>query len=447
MKLPYRPALIIRIALIFIAGFVAFYIAFRTHFWLVSLWILLLIIIQIIELIRFHERSTKALKKFLISLKQDDFSNLYSFDEPDQRIRETYEILQEKIQTLHSSKEAHHHYLTMLFEHVNVALISLDQENRIHMMNNATKELFSIPGIKDLKPLEKIDRNLVKAIREVRSGESQVLKIIRHGEMLHLLIRSSEFYILDEYYKLVSFQDIKTEMEEKELESWQKLVRVLTHEITNSAIPITNLIGVIKDIVIARNGKQKKADEIEKKMYADLKECLETIEKRSRGLVNFVNATKSLTQVPKPSFKAVDVSNLFKRIHTLFKPKFKNNRIHFTTKVLVQELTIQADFELIEQVLINLIMNAIEALSDTNDPKIELLAYRKDEMQTQIEVKDNGDGIDEKVMDQIFIPYFTTKKNGSGIGLSLARQIMVIHKGKIHVSSSKGAGTSVILVF
>jgi two-component system nitrogen regulation sensor histidine kinase NtrY len=447
MKLTYRPALLIRIILIFLFGFAAIYIVLQTHFWLVSLWIALLIIVQVVELIRFHERSTKTLKEFLLSIKQDDFSSLYISDEPDKNIREAYEILQEKIRSLRSNKEAQHYYLSTLIDHINVALISLDHENKIHMMNNATKDLFSIPGIKDLKPLEKIDKNLVKAIREVHSGESQVLRLIRKGEMLNLLIRTSEFYIQDNYFKLISFQNIQTELEEKEIESWQKLVRVLTHEIMNSAIPITNLVTVIKELIQDEKGRPKNMKEMKQKDYTDLKECLETIDNRSKGLVNFVKATKNLTHVPKPSFKTVNVSDLFSRVHTLFKPKLKNNNILFDIKILKQGLKFQADFELVEQVIINLILNAIDAVMGRRDPQIEIVAYQRGDLHIQIEVKDNGHGMDEKVMDHIFVPYFTTKKNGSGIGLSLARQIMGLHKGRINVSSKAGTGTSVILEF
>ncbi len=447
MKRSYRPALIFRIILIFLLGFIALFIAMQTHFWLVSLWIALLVILLIIELIRFHERSAKALKNFLLSIKQDDLSNIYTSDEPDEQIREAYTTLQQKIISLRSSKEANHHFLSALVDHVNVSLISLDDHNRIHLINNAAKELFSIPRIRDLKPLEKIDKHFAKAIREVHSGESRVLKIIRNGEMLNLLMRASEFYIQKNYYKLVSFQNINSELEEKEIESWQKLVRVLTHEIMNSAIPITNLISVINELVLDEKGEPMSIKELNEQDSSDLKDCLMTIENRSKGLVNFVKATKSLTHIPTPVFKTVYVSDLFSRIHTLLKPKLKKNSIRFETRIQPQRLQIQVDLELIEQVLINLMLNAIDAVKDSNDPGISLLAYQNGDVHACIEIKDNGHGIEELVMDQIFVPYFTTKKHGSGIGLSLARQIMGLHKGKIKVSSALGVGTSVVLVF
>jgi len=447
MKRSYRPALIVRITLIFLLGFIALFVAMETHFWLVSLWIALLVILLIIELIRFHERSAKALKNFLLSIKQDDLSNIYTSNEPDEEIREAYTTLQQKIISLRSSKEANHLFLSALIDHINVALISLDDQNKIHLINNAAKELFSIPRIRDLKPLEKIDKHFAEAIREVHSGESQVLKIVRNGEMLNLLMRASEFHIQNNYYKLVSFQNIKSELEEKEIESWQKLVRVLTHEIMNSAIPITNLISVISELVLDEKGKPGSMKEMNEEDSSDLKDCLITIEKRSKGLVNFVKATKNLTHIPTPVFKTVYVSDLFSRVHTLLKPKLKKNSIRFETRILPHGLQIDIDFELIEQVLINLMLNAIDAVKGSADPDISLLAYKQGDFYPCIEVKDNGHGIEESVMDQIFIPYFTTKEHGSGIGLSLARQIMGLHKGKIKVSSIAGAGTSVVLVF
>ncbi|UCG28750.1 MAG: hypothetical protein JSV24_05165 [Bacteroidales bacterium] len=444
MKLKYRPGLIIRIILIFLFGFSAIFVAFETHFWLVSIWISLLVIILIIELIRYNERSRKELYNFLLSVRQEDFSNLYISPETDEEIRSAYETILERFRSIRSQKEMHHQFISTLLEHINVALISIDRDRKIHLINNAAKELFRIPGIMDLKPLGKIDKNLVKVILELHSGESRVLKVIRKGEILNLLIQASEFYLQNDYFKLISFQDIQTELEEKEIESWQKLVRVLTHEIMNSAIPITNLISVIKELVLDKQGNNGEPDE---KDYDDLKECLETIDTRSKGLVNFVKATKSLTRIHKPAFKTVPVKDLFSRTGPLFKQKLKDSNIRLDMSYSASDLKIKADLELIEQVLINLLLNSMDAVTGIPDPAIELLAYRNEEMHTIIEVRDNGQGMEEEVLEQIFIPYFTTKENGSGIGLSLARQIMRLHKGRISVFSKPAAGTSVILEF
>ena len=437
----YKINVLARIILILGLGFAAIIVITQSHFWSASIWIALVMIGLIIELFIFLNRSRNALKEFLLSINQEDFKNLYSADRYDEEINQAYMLILDKFRDLRIKKESHYHYLLRIVEHVDTALICLDHQEQVRLINKAAKDLLEIPDVQDLRPLIKIDKNLVKTIREIRSGKKELVKIIRNGRLLNIAIRATEFILENDKYKLVSFQDIKTELEETEVESWQKLVRILTHEIMNSTVPITNMVTIAREILADKQGYTKKGPELGEDEIRDIIDSLNTAETRGEGLMNFVKTTKSLTQISKPSFRDVSINELFSRIHNLFKPETDREEILFKVEFCQPDVYIKADLELLEQVIINLIRNAIEALDQTVNPVIELTAKCNEENKTIIGVRDNGPGIDKDVLDQIFIPFFSTKKHGSGIGLSLSRQIMKLHKGRIDVESIPGTGS------
>jgi nitrogen fixation/metabolism regulation signal transduction histidine kinase len=353
----------------------------------------------------------------------------------------------DKFRFLRIEKEIHYHYLQRVIEHVDTALICLDKDQNIQLINRSAKDLLQIPKIRDLKSLEKIDRNLVSLIRGIRTGQREMISLIRYGKILNLTVRATEFTLEKDTYKIVSLHDIKPELDEQEVDSWQKLVRILTHEITNSTIPITNMIAVAREFLVNGDGKPKKIPGLNKEEINDLVESLAIAESRSKGLVNFVQTTKSLTRIPKPSFREIKVKDLFIRIKDLFKKELELSNIELKFTLKTPDLVLKADLELIEQVLINLIRNSIEAFKETPEPQIELLAEYNNTGRPTIKVRDNGIGINKENLNQIFIPFYSTKKDGSGIGLSLSRQIMKLHKGRIEVESEKGKGTCVRLEF
>jgi signal transduction histidine kinase len=232
---------------------------------------------------------------------------------------------------------------------------------------------------------------------------------------------------------LVAMQNIQFELEEEEMKSWQNLIRVLTHEIMNSITPIASLastaFGLLKD------NQECEVPETVNEVMGDVREAVDTIEKRSKGLLTFIENYRKLTRIPKPDFKIVPVKDLFERVEQLIKDQIELKSIRFATQIDPESLTITADAGLIEQVLINLCKNAVEAVDGGIRPKIKLKAETDGRGNSVIKVVDNGKGISEEVAEKIFIPFFTTKQQGSGIGLSLSRQIMRQHKGTLRVSS------------
>jgi signal transduction histidine kinase len=239
----------------------------------------------------------------------------------------------------------------------------------------------------------------------------------------------------------------KDELIIKEISTWQKLVNIITHEIVNSAIPITNLAGMTGQMLEDESGVVLKPGMISEETTEDIHHGLRIIESRTKALINFVKATKSISQIPKPNIRRISLKELFDRITVLYKAKFKESGIKLETQIVPADISIEADLELIEQVLINLIQNAMEAIQETSDPRLEIKAWENETGQVQISVSDNGAGISNEMIERIFLPFYSTKTNKSGIGLSLSQQIMMQHHGRLEVNSESGKGATFILVF
>jgi signal transduction histidine kinase len=250
-----------------------------------------------------------------------------------------------------------------------------------------------------------------------------------------------------EDYTLVAFQDIHAELEEKEIESWQKLIRVLTHEIMNSITPISSLASTVNTMLIDDNGEKPLIRELDESDVESIKQALDTVQNRSQGLLNFVDIYRNLTRIPKPNFRYFPISECFDRVEQLLKPKIESHNIVCSRKVFPQDLMLTADPDLLDQVIINLVLNSIDAVKNAVNSKISLVAYSNQNNKITIEVQDNGTGIKQDIIDKIFFPFFTSKENGSGIGLSLSRQIMHLHKGSIWVKSKPGEGSVFTLTF
>jgi signal transduction histidine kinase len=239
----------------------------------------------------------------------------------------------------------------------------------------------------------------------------------------------------------------KDELVSKEISTWQKLVNIISHEIVNSAIPITNLAGISGQMLEDESGSVLKPEKIEKEVVDDIHYSLKIIESRTQGLINFVKATKSLTQIPRPSIRTISVTELLDRINILFASKFKDAGVVYDKQVIPPDLCVDADLELIEQVMINLVQNALEAVQGTNDPGISITAAKNENLQVHISVSDNGVGIKTEDIEKLFLPFYSTKPDNSGIGLSLSQQIMMQHNGRLEVRSPETGGAIFTLIF
>jgi len=331
-------------------------------------------------------------------------------------------------------------YFKTLVDHAAVGLISFTQDGSVGFFNEAAKKIFGVHIVRNLNKLDQFKEGLSHMLLTLEPHTRELVNIIIKGDMVQLVTRKVEFSAAGQTVHLVSFQNIKSELDQKEVESWQKLIRVLTHEIMNSITPIISLAQVVTPLLQNKDtGEVMKIEEITPKTLQKTIRSLTNITERGNGLLKFVHNYRDVTRVPKPQFQVVGVKELFLMLQGLFENQLEECNILMEVDC-PPSLFIQADGSLMQQVLINLVKNAIEAFGGKPDPVIRLMA-RTEHDRTVIEVADNGNGIPDAAMENIFVPFFTTKEKGSGIGLSLSRQIIRMHGGSLEVRSVPGEQT------
>lgn len=443
----YKVGLLGRIALL--AGslfFLAYTIIDEWGVFMISLFIIM-VIIQIIFLLRYSESSFKKVRTFLDNIKQDKYSQVYpvKFDgtETDDLHIEFNAILA-KLKEDQAEKEANYQYFRSVFKHLSIGLITFGENGEIQIMNTSAKRILNVDDLKNVDQIENLNKELFLAIKSLRTGGSELIKIAHPDGIMQLSVYVIELLMRGEKFKLVSLQNIQSELEEKEMEAWQNLVKILTHEIMNSIAPISSLAGTLKGEL---ENQLEKNEGLNPSDLEDYLMGITTIEKRSEGLISFVSDFRSLAHIPPPKFSSIRISNLFEQLETLLHHQIQAGEIHLIKEIDPEELILFGDQTQIEQVMINLTQNAIQAVEDSDEKIIRLRAFIDEAGKIIIEVCDTGKGIEEEALGKIFIPFFTTKKKGSGIGLSLSKQIMRRHKGNIQVRSTIGEGTVFKLIF
>ena len=442
----FRWQVILRIAVILVLGYAGIYIMLNTDFWLAGCWLALFAGIGTVSLVKYVEKYRRELFNFLSAIKQGDFTNSFTGHTARFRIDDLKYAYSEIIQVFHqlsSERESQYLFLQTIVEHVRVALLVVDEKDDVLIFNRSFTELTGKKFIKNFGSLRNVDERFYDSISGLKPGQRVLTKIL-HKELYNLSVQCSGITVKNTRYRIITFQDIRNELEERELDSWQKLIRVLTHEIMNSAIPISTLTSVIRQMLEDKEGKPIPLGQLDEETSADVVNSLKTIESRSKGLVRFVDAYRSLTNIKPPQFETVAVKELFAEVHKLFEKEFRKKGVTLYQAIEPPGLVITVDKNLFEQVLINLVKNASEALGASTEGKVSLLA-REENGAVVMEVADNGPGIPPDVLENIFVPFYTTKKQGSGIGLSLSRQIVRLHKGTLTVNTGVGKGTGFVV--
>ncbi len=406
------------------------------------------VILQLAELYRFISRTNRRLTLFLESIKYSDFVSAFSADnqlgQSFKDLNIAFNEVLEAFRKARSEKEEHLQYLNTIVEHVSTGLISYDLNGNVHLLNATAKKFLKVDNLRNIEELIEKQSRLYKVLFDLPAGKSALYRI--EGD-IQLSINATDIILRGRQMKLVALQNIQPELQKKELEAWQNLTRVLRHEIMNSITPIASLTSTMKDILIEDLQEQNGHFELPEEAVEDLQEGLGTIESRSQGLIRFIDAYRDYTSIPLPKVKNIDVCDLLHHVVNLMKVELRKAKVEIIVNVSPEDLKINADEELIEQVLINLVKNAIEAFEENPDPTIEMTAIVNDFNNVQIVVRDNGKGIIREALDQIFIPFYSTKSRGSGIGLSLSRQIMQLHNGTLTVDSEPDSFTEFTLTF
>jgi nitrogen fixation/metabolism regulation signal transduction histidine kinase len=410
----------------------------------------LLIVLETWWLIVYVNRINYRLTHFFDSIRYSDFSTSFSDRKTGKsfgKLSNSFNEVIAEFKKNRAEKEEQYNYLQTVVQHINIGIICFGKDGKVDMYNNAAKRLFRKNILRNVNELSSLKKEFPEILLNLKAGDKTLLKIFTEDELKQLSLYATEFRMRGEEYVLVAFHDIHAELEEKEIESWQKLIRVLTHEIMNSITPISSLASTVHEMLIDEKGDERKLRTVDSDDLGSIVNALTTIQNRSRGLLNFVDIYRNLTRIPKPNFRYFYVSEAFERIEHLMKSKLESRNIACSCKVIPKDLMLTADPDLLDQVIINLVLNAIDAVAKEEKPEVSLIAYNSQNNKTTIEIADNGTGIKPDIIDKIFMPFFTSKSEGSGIGLSLSRQIMHLHKGSISVKSRINEGSVFTLTF
>ena len=403
-----------------------------------------LILLLSFELIRSVNRTNKELKKLFNSIRHQDFSASFGQHKLGRSFDDLSEVLSEVVRAFRNvkiEKEAQLQLLQLIIDQINVGIVAVKSQHEIVFINKKAIDILEIPGLSnwniDFPLISKIDEE----INAMKSQGNKLLEIKIGDEIKQLAFHVNKTIFLEEDLSLMTFHDIRSEIEQKEIEAWYKLIRILTHEVMNSITPLSSLTETILMLLEEKNGKPKDMSEITNEHLDDMRKSLKTIQGRSEGILEFVDAYRRLTNIPHPEFEDVNLHELIVHVENLFRADLERQNISFKTSIQKKNLSITADKHLMEQVFINFVSNSVYALEGQKEPVIEIKAA-KGKYNTSIEVTDNGKGISLDKIDKIFIPFFSTRDGGSGIGLSLSKQIIHLHHGRIKVKSTKGKGTT-----
>jgi two-component system, NtrC family, nitrogen regulation sensor histidine kinase NtrY len=412
-----------------------------------AVFILPVIILQVLDFYRFHRKAQDEVEQFVESIHYRDFSRYFDVKHAPlelQPLRKGFNEINTTFKVISKEKETQYQYLQKILELVDTGILSYEHATgEIGWMNESFKRMLGIPYLKTIHSLEKRDAQLYKEVLALRPGEGKVVDLVHERNAMKLLLTSTVFQTGGRIYKLVAFQNVSEALDENESKAWQKLLSVMTHEIMNSVAPISSLAETLKKrLQHATMDLDARPDGFE-----DLELGIDTIKRRSEGLLKFAETYRNLNKITTPNLRKIYVRDLFENLHQLMQPTLVQKRIELEVILKDPDLSIQADPDLIEQVLINLLVNAMEAVKDKEDARIILSASPVSGNKVVLKIADNGMGMPPEILDKIFIPFFSTKKSGSGIGLSLCKQIMMLHRGNIHVQSEEGKGSVFILQF
>lgn len=438
--------LILALALVASGIIIGLGIAYNTLAYIISG--ALIFIISVARLYNYYNRINIKLTYFFDAIRNED--NTLSFSEKVKntsmlRLHQSMNQTNKLVKKWKMESEKREHFYLNLIEHSTTGLVVFDEDGFTSVINSTAKYYLGLHVKSNLKLLKQKNNALYMLLSEINPGKEQTIRTLINGEPAFLSVGLSTMKFDNKIYRLFSIKNIKQELDEKELDSWQKLIRVLTHEIMNSIAPITSLSGTISNLYKTKNMPIEPKN-ITKEIIEDTLEGLKVIEERGNGLKKFVESYRAMSKLPEPEFKPLELEAFFKKVIRFAEPYACTKKINILTslKGLKQIL---ADEELLMQVLINLLKNSCEALHEGDNPKVEIIGTYNAFNNPIIVVKDNGSGIPEEVQERMFIPFFTTKGNGSGIGLSLCRQIMRLQNGTIHIKSEKNMGTAAVLTF
>lgn len=427
----FRTLTIVQVLLLVMTIVVLAWSVLSTDHVAVPIVIAVVVLLQVVGLLHYVESHVNTLEEFFAAVNYEDFTRRFVEDDVDVELKEAFNRIIARFQDARAERDIQAGYLETVVKHMPVPFIAARTDGSLSLVNNPARRLTGLPALRHLDQLAELDPQLPTLMQGIAPGSQQLLQTRLRDVPAELRVSVSEIRISGETERLYSIENLSGELTARESSAWRNLIRVLTHEIMNTLTPVTSLAQTAVTML----------DETE--ATDDIREAVTTIARRSEGLMNFVSRYRELLKIPQPEPEAVRVIDALNSVTTLMANELREVRLDI--EVVPGSLEVYADRQLLDQVLINLVRNAADAIRDIDSPEMRLSA-KLDFGRVIIRIRDNGRGIPEETVDQIFVPFFTTKRTGSGIGLSLSRQIMTAHRGEIVVESGAG-GTTASLLF
>lgn len=428
-----------RVFLLVLAGLGLGYLVSRTPpNWMLVMMMLVVVFFLGNGLYIYVTSFNRKFVRFLESVRYSDFTIKFRADnvmgDTFQELNQQFNEVLMAFRQARAEKEANLQYLNAIVQHIGTGLITFDADGKVNLINSSALRMLDIYRLRQLSELQESHPRLFKTLSELETG---VRELYVSPQEQQLAIQGTIIQMRGTWVRIVALQNIGTELQQKEVEAWQNLTRVLRHEIMNSMTPIVSLVGTMR--LIVDEDIEKSTSDLE--AVGDLREALQTLERRSQGMMKFVNAYRDFTTLPKPTMRSIVVKELVQEVLQLLQADLTAAGVLYKSEILPAGLTVTGDVDQLQQVLINLIKNALEAVGNQADRNLQISAFSADNQKVTISVRDNGSGIEPEALERIFIPFYTTKKTGSGIGLSLSRQILQQHNGQLVVDSEVGTGT------
>jgi two-component system nitrogen regulation sensor histidine kinase NtrY len=442
-------ALLGRLAILLLVALVVAWLAISGAYYAGLTIAISLFCLSAFELWQFISKTNRELSRFLDAARYADFSQRFNFSGIGAGFSELGEVftgILENLRKLRSEQETERRRLKALVEHVPVPLLSIHQDDSITLQNNAARRLFGTSAVSRVGDLVQFGSGFHKAVVEAVPGNRELVTFVNDGMEQQMTLASSEVVVNASRELLVSLQDIQSELDFMQAEAWQDLVRVLTHEIMNSITPISSLARTANDL--ADDLAERLDDESPvRDDITDIQSAVATVARRSDSLTQFVNSYRQLTRLAPPEKERVPIADMFDHVGKLAVAEWSDDRVDLNIQTTPKGLEVLADRDLLEPILLNLLRNAWQATAEIAVPQISLTANLNRRGHVVIEVSDNGPGVAADITRKIFVPFFTTKKSGSGVGLALTRQVMIAHRGYVILGESETGGARFSLIF
>ncbi len=447
----YRQSLLIHLGGLFATCCVLAWLLQSTTYHASAFLVLFILVVQIVTLIRYLNRTDRAVSRFLTSVQYEDFGQNFDDTRAPNSFRELGQAMENIIKGVNRArreKAEQAQYLQVLVQHIPIAVMAVREDGSVSLFNNAARRLLGFASLSHTDGLRDDGDSLADAIMDISAGEERMVRASTDKLSLQLSISATSLKLGGVVEKIISIQDLREPLESRESEAWQNLIRVLNHEIMNSMTPITSLASTGRESVgRVRSALNLEPDDPLDSDLEDVSDALDAMGKRSEGLMRFVSSYRSLNQLPTARMRPIRLEEFVERVGKLLAHALEAANIEWHTSVTPPGLELSGDAELLEQAVINLLNNSIDAVSQTPQPTISLTALLATKGRITIAVEDNGCGMDAEVVNNIFVPFFTTKREGTGVGMSLVRRIVRLQGGQVHVHSKPDAGTTISLVF